>query len=134
MTAKARNDAGFTMVELLVVIVIIAILAAIAIPLLINQREKAADAAAKQDLHSISLAILSIIEKQPDLPTVSMTGRDYYVEGDRYGTLSPNVLFGGISGTSVNDWCVYVTNPNGKIAASQGFQYSSTGGMEPGSC
>lgn len=134
MAATARKDAGFTMVELLVVIVIIAILAAIAIPVFMNQRAKAGDAAAQQDVHSIALAVLSIIEKQPDLPTVTVTGIDYYIDGVNYGHLSPNVEFGGISGTSVNDWCVYVTNPKGKVAATEGYQYSSDGELVPGSC
>jgi len=134
MAATKRKDAGFTMVELLVVIVIIAILTAIAIPMFMHQRQKASDAAAKNDTHNVALAVLSIIEKQPDLPTVTVVGDEYFVEGERFGHLSPNVVFGGISGTSVNDWCVYMTNPKGDIAATQGYQYSAIGGLEPGSC
>lgn len=42
-----KGEEGFTLVELLVVVIIIAILSAIAIPIYVGQREKAQDAAAR---------------------------------------------------------------------------------------
>lgn len=51
------RDDGFTLVELLVVIVVIAVLAGIAVPLFVGQREKAYDAAAKSDLRNLASAI-----------------------------------------------------------------------------
>jgi type II secretion system protein G len=50
---------GFTMIELLIVTIVVGILAAITVPMYMNQREKAKDTAVKQGIHSIQTAIVT---------------------------------------------------------------------------
>lgn len=54
---KYRNDEGaFSLIEILVVVLIIGILAAIAIPVFLSQRKSAYDATLKSDMKSVALA------------------------------------------------------------------------------
>lgn len=55
---RAKDDRGFTLIELLVVVVILGVLIAIAIPLYLNYRKGANDAAAESDLRNA----MSVVE------------------------------------------------------------------------
>ena len=69
MFNKNKNNKGFTLVELLVVIAIIGILAVVAVPALFKNIEKGKVAELEADISSIRSAVLSYYAENSEYPT-----------------------------------------------------------------
>ena len=67
--AQEEREGGFTLIELLVVVIIIGILAAIAIPVFLNQRQKAVDSSMKADARSVANEMETVFTDSQTYPT-----------------------------------------------------------------
>ena len=59
-SSPPQDEAGFTLVELLVVMVVIGVLAAIAVPAYMGSRREAYEASAKSDVRAITKEVLAL--------------------------------------------------------------------------
>ncbi|MCK4622718.1 MAG: prepilin-type N-terminal cleavage/methylation domain-containing protein [Desulfuromonadales bacterium] len=69
MTEKLKKQRGFTLIELLIVVAIIGILAAIAIPQFSSYRAKAYNSAAQSDLRNFKIAMVASFLDDDAYPT-----------------------------------------------------------------
>jgi type II secretion system protein G len=78
---RRTEESGFTLIELLIVIIIIGILAAIAIPMFLNQRNKAKDASVKEGIHSIQVGVQSYAVDHTDAYPSAVSNNAALVDG-----------------------------------------------------
>ncbi len=111
---RGNNSKGFTLIELMIVIAIIGILAAIAIPNFIAYRNKAFCSAAESDAHAISGALADYFAIPAN---VSMGGRTPALLGVTMSGPAASINTGTISGT-IDAIVITVTDGSGRCPTS----------------
>lgn len=139
--AIAQRDLGFSLVELLVVMVVCSTLVGIAVPLYMHQRQRAHDTSTQADLNQLAKEVATYYVDGHGpiaLDFHSFPGKVLLTDAAGWSTFVnlTNGTAAPSSGASARmsspyDWCVALTDNAGGV---QDFRYSPATGMERGTC
>ena len=126
---NARNEAGFTLIELMIVIAIIGILAAIAIPQFNAYRARSYNAGALADLRNIETAVEAYYVDYQHYPTAITPTGGGTVLNTNYGYQPTTGVTGGLITNDATGTSYTVANIYNTLAATNSRNsYSLTSG------
>lgn len=116
MLAIMESKKGFTLVEIMIVVAIIGLLAAIAIPNLIRARQRARDSVMKANLHTVMTAAHDFIDETGSQPG-SIGALSDQLDADMVSGTKDNVTYAFVGSTG-GTFTVTATPPTGSGAHS----------------
>ncbi len=134
--AMEEREGGFTLIELLVVIIIIGILAAIAIPVFLNQRNKATESGMKSDLRAVANELESFFTDTQAYGTTGQAGQVVTVTSTNGDTTDVKISDPDTAVTSglVNNGQAYCIEANNTRISKTWHYNSEEGGLAAGGC
>lgn len=135
MTRTRSGDRGFTLVELLVVMIVVSVLAGIAVPTLLTTRRKAYEASVKSDVQTITKEVLVLYGDEVGAMTIRSSGGEFLIEQGgtvlARGEMSPHNEVSDHSHLSAGgDFCLSVRNTRGNTQ----FWTADDVGLRTGDC
>ncbi len=121
-----RKSEGFTLVELLVVVLIVGILAAIAIPVYVGQQNSAEDVVARAELQQARIAMSGYLSRSDDVLPGALSDLHDLGLSD---SVSTSLEHGFVPGAGVGQYCI-----EGEATTTNWFRVSESAGVEPGRC
>ena len=138
---RREQEEGFTLIELMVVVLIIAILLAIAIPTFLGARERANDRAAQSSLRNALTAAKTLYTDSQDFASADETSELKAVEPSLTYDLTSSSDFkqvalgttAGVTGSTVRtEWHAAAQSKSGKCFYIREVGVKSSGGTEAG--